>query len=61
MRNSFSARLISFPSVIDDVAGDLRVLVERLLLDEQFEGGVTARAGQHFVFALVGLTDLEIL
>jgi hypothetical protein len=47
--------------LIDDVAGDLRVLVERLLLDEQFESSVTARAGQHLVFAFVGLADLEIL
>jgi len=29
---------------VDDVAGDFRVLVEGLLLDEKPEGGVTARA-----------------
>jgi len=36
-------------------------LVERFLFDEQFEDGMTVRTGQRFVFAIAGLTDLEIL
>ena len=40
---------------------DFLRLAERFLFDEQFEDGVTVRSGQRFVFAIAGLTDLEIL